>query len=174
MVCTALAIAGFANDARANLPRSSDHDVFEGVYYRPSGSRITFVWQTLSHTERGEWRLYRGEDLDSFEFVDLTPARLGTTTYRYEAERPLLEREYFQLRYRGNDGTETVLATVLLVGTEMSTGLQPLPDGPPPLMFMISTGWQAPGIAFDVSSLSDRIPLGNRPEPAVPPPRVFC
>jgi hypothetical protein len=161
-----------AGEARSTTVQYPDHEEYEGVFYRPSGSRITFEWRAASATNRGEWRIYRGRDLGDFEFVDSTPARLGEATYRFEPRRPLIDREYFQLRYRSADGSEAVLATVLLVGTEMSSVIQPLPDGPPPAMSTLPAGWEPPDLTFDLNSPAGVVMLQDRPEPAVPPPET--
>jgi len=161
-----------ANEAGATVSQQPDGEIFEGVYYRPAGSRVTFVWQATSRIDQGEWSIYRGHDIDSFDFVDLTPACRGNKSYRYELQRPLLEREFFQLRYRDVDGSETVVATVLLIGTEFTSGLQPLPDGPPAALFLTPPGWEPPGSTFDLKSVLGTLPLGDRPEPDVPPPQV--
>jgi len=174
LLCAGAVFLLAANDAGAMVPRSLEDEIFEGVFYRPAGSRVTFVWQAVNLTDRGEWCIYRGHDPETFEFVDLTPARRGESSYRYEVPRPLLGREFFQLRYRDQDGTETVLVQVLLVGTEFTVGLPSLPDGPSPAMFMASPGWEPPGSTFDLDSLFGVVPLGSRPKPDVPPPKTVC
>jgi hypothetical protein len=148
------------------------HEVLEDVQYRPTGSRVAFVWQAESRTDQGEWRLYRGDVLESMKLIDTAPARRGQTRYRYEARHPLDGREFFQLAYLADDGTETVLATVLLVGTEFSTAIPSLPDGPSPALFSTPPGWSPPGFLLESDLFTDVLPGRDRPEPAVPPPRT--
>jgi len=171
LLCATFATLVFVGDARATTAQYPDHDVYEGVFYRPSGSKISFNWSAESVTNRGEWRIYRGHSLDDFEFVDSTSARYGEASYRFDARQPLVDREYFQLRYRSDDGSETVLATVLLVGTELSTVIQPLPDGPAAAADTIDPRWDPPNVTSDLNIQVCVLPLGDRPEPAVPPPR---
>ena len=172
LLCVTASILLVAGDARATTAQYPDHDVYEGVFYRPSGSKISFNWSAGSVTNRGEWRIYRGHSLDDFEFVDSTSARYGEASYRFDARRPLVDREYFQLRYRSADGSETVLATVLLVGTEISSVIQTLPDGPPPAMSTLPPGWEPPDLTFNLNSTAGIVLLQDRPEPAVPPPET--
>ena len=148
------------------------HEVYEEIEYRPTGSKVAFAWDAGSTTDRGEWRIYRGRGLDGLRLVDHAPARRGQIRYRYEARHPLDGREYFQLTYRDDDGGETVMATILLVGTEFTSALPPLPDGPPPALFSTSPGWVSPGLQPDADGLSAISPLGDRPKPLVPPPRA--
>jgi len=171
LLCATFATLALVGDASATTAQYSDHDVYEGVFYRPSGSKISFDWSAGSVTNRGEWRIYRGPGLDDLEFVDSTPARYGQASYRFDARRPLIDREYFQLRYQTDDGSETVLATVLLVGTELSTVMQPLPDGPAAAADTIDPGWEPPDVTSDLNIQAYVLPPGDRPEPAVPPPR---
>lgn len=152
---------------------TSEPEAFEGVYHRPEGSPVSFSWQVGSRTDQGEWRIYRGPDLENIRLIDATPAQQGRVSYQWEASRPLADREYFQLRYLADDGTETVMASVLLVGTEFHTVIPPLPDGPPPVHFPTSSGWMPSGSALKSSSL-DGVPLqSERPSPEVPPPEMI-
>ncbi len=174
LLCLSAVLLLAPGDVGATNDETAVRGAFEGVFYRPTGSPVAFAWKTGSKVDCGEWRIYRGHDLASFGFVDSTPARVGITSYRWRASRPLIDREYFQLRYRAADGSETVLATVLLVGTEISTVMQSLPGGPPAALSMLAPGWEPPDLTFDLNPPAGVVLLKDRPEPAVPPPRIGC
>jgi hypothetical protein len=169
-ICVLLVLCPLEGAAVASA--ELDREAFEGVYMRPFGSRAAFAWKADSRVERGEWRIHRGAELDRLTLVDSTPSRRGLVTYRWEAERPLLGREFFRLTFRAADGVETVMATVLLVGTDMSTVQRPLPDGPPPAVSATAPGWRLPAWMPQAIPDLEPIPRPGRPAPDTPPPEI--
>ena len=171
---TTAALLVFAVEAEAIGTASTGPDVFEGVFHRPAGSMVALDWQAVSATDGGEWRIYRGDDLVSFKLVDSFVIQRSRASYRYESRRPLLDREYFQLRYCAMDGSETVFATILLVGSEFSTAVTALPDGPPSMNVSLGDRWDRP-IPYRASRVGIRASeRDDRPKPLVPPPRTAC
>ena len=171
---TTAALLVFAAEAEATGTTSTGPEVFEGVFHRPAGSKVALDWQAVSATDGGEWRIYRGDDLASFRLVDSSVVQRSRTSYRYESRRPLLDREYFQLRYCAADGSETVFATVLLVGSEFSNAMTALPDGPPSMIVSVGDRWDRP-IPFPATQRGFRASeRDDRPKPLVPPPRTAC
>ena len=171
---TTTALLVFAADAGATSTAVRGPEIFEGVFHRPAGSMVSLDWQAVSATDGGEWRIYRGDDLASFKLVDSTVVQRSRTSYRNESRRPLLDREYFQLRYCAMDGSETVFATILLVGSEFSTAVTALPDGPPSMNVSLGDRWDRP-IPYRASRVGIRASeRDDRPKPLVPPPRTAC
>lgn len=133
----------------------------------------TVHWRAKTNELGGQFRLYRGADLETLEIVDIQAAAAGLGSYRYRDVPGELTWQYYQLRYVSSAGREVVLGLLRVdrVGLQHAPGTvvelsgfgaKALVEREPPWM---ASGARLP-LPGDVTDHGSR-----RPEPEVPPPR---